>query len=122
MIFGGVVGLLAFITIPETYGPILQQRANKKAGLCDVSPSNGQLSVSAPDFQTFVRKYMVKPAIMICVEPMLIVMTLYISIVYGILVSTSNPLEFSPTSLHRNEHGKIEYLDALLSFCDSRMK
>lgn len=30
---------------------------------------------------------MIKPAIMICVEPVLIVMTLYISIVYGILVS-----------------------------------
>lgn len=117
MIFGGVVGLLAFITIPETYAPILQQRANKKAGLCDVSPSNGQLSVPAPDLQTFVRKYMVKPAIMICVEPMLIVMTLYISIVYGILYLTffAFPYSFEEGRGWDPQVGSLPFLSILVS-------
>lgn len=89
LILGVVVGVPAFIFVPETYGPILQQRANKKLKLDRGSSAlTEQTAKQAPAFAEFVHRYMFKPAIMFCVEPMLMVMALYIAIVYGILYLT----------------------------------
>ncbi|OAL36274.1 hypothetical protein AYO20_04432 [Fonsecaea nubica] len=89
LILGVAVGIPAFLFVPETYGPTLQERANKKLRLAqDSSALSRQISKPAPAFSEFVRKYMFKPAIMFCVEPMLMVMALYIAIVYGILYLT----------------------------------
>ncbi|OAL26384.1 hypothetical protein AYO22_04302 [Fonsecaea multimorphosa] len=89
LILGVVVGIPAFLFIPETYGPILQQRANKKLILArDSSELVERNAKKAQGFTEFVQKYMFKPAIMFCVEPMLMVMALYIAIVYGILYLT----------------------------------
>ncbi|KIW23793.1 uncharacterized protein PV07_11966 [Cladophialophora immunda] len=89
LILGVVVGIPAFLFVPETYGPTLQERANKKLNLAqDSSASTTQKLKQKPAFSEFVRKYMFKPAIMFCVEPMLMVMALYIAIVYGILYLT----------------------------------
>ncbi|KIW94645.1 uncharacterized protein Z519_04621 [Cladophialophora bantiana CBS 173.52] len=89
LILGVVVGIPAFLFIPETYGPILQQRANKKFNSAQDSSALTEQNVKqAPAVAEFVHKYMFKPAIMFCVEPMLMVMALYIAIVYGILYLT----------------------------------
>ncbi|OCT47417.1 putative MFS-type transporter [Cladophialophora carrionii] len=89
LMLGVVIGIPAFLFVPETYSPILQQRANRKSNLAqDSSPLTEQNDKKAPAFAEFVHKYMFKPAIMFCVEPMLMVMALYIAIVYGILYLT----------------------------------
>lgn len=68
---GGSVGLLAFFLVPETYGPILQQRANRKRRLANNPDSLLEIDFEqSADFHTFVRKYMVKPVKMLCFEPM----------------------------------------------------
>lgn len=68
---GASAGIPAFFFVPETYAPILQQRANRKLRLANNpnASSKGDLEQST-DFQTFVRKYMVKPIKMLCLEPM----------------------------------------------------
>ncbi|KIW11627.1 hypothetical protein PV08_10929 [Exophiala spinifera] len=89
LIMGGSVGLLAFFFVPETYGPILQQRANRKLHLANNPNASSEDDFEQhAGFEIFVRKYMVRPVKMLCFEPMLMVMTLYISIVYGILYLT----------------------------------
>ena len=89
LILGVVVGIPAFLFVPETYGPTLRQRADKKSKLTQDSSALTEQNVKqAPTFAEFVHKYMFKPAIMFCVEPMLTVMALYIAIVYGILYLT----------------------------------
>jgi MFS transporter, DHA1 family, multidrug resistance protein len=84
-IFGVAVGVPAFFFVPETYGPILQLRANAKCGL---TTSTTKAVKQAPPVSEFVHKYMFKPAVMFCVEPMLCVMCVYIAIAYGILYLT----------------------------------
>ncbi|OAP59323.1 hypothetical protein AYL99_06621 [Fonsecaea erecta] len=89
LILGVVVGVPAFLFVPETYGPILQQRANKKLHLARGPSALADQNVKQPPaFSEFVHRYMFKPAVMFCVEPMLMVMALYIAIVYGILYLT----------------------------------
>ncbi|KIW54462.1 hypothetical protein PV05_06818 [Exophiala xenobiotica] len=96
LIMGAGAGIPAFLFVPETYGPVLQARANRKARLAnDGGFPHEDGNEQSPTFQIFVRKYMVKPIKMLCFEPMLIVMTLYISIVYGILYLTFYAFPYS---------------------------
>ena len=81
--FFGLVGLLV---VPETSHPrILQQRANKirfetqnwtihsKADTVNINP------------KAMVQTYLFRPFIMLAKEPILLLLTLYMSLVYGIL-------------------------------------
>jgi MFS transporter, DHA1 family, multidrug resistance protein len=96
LILGAVIGIPAFLFVPETYGPTLQERAKRKLKLAQGSLTSSDQDVKQPPaFMEFVHKYMFKPAIMFCVEPMLMVMALYIAIVYGILYLTFYAFPFS---------------------------
>ncbi len=118
LILGVVVGIPAFFFVPETYGPILQQRANKKFKLAQDSSAVTEQNVKqAPTFAEFVHKYMFKPAIMFCVEPMLMVMALYIAIVYGILYLTffAFPYSFVQGRGWNPRTGTLPFLSILTS-------
>jgi MFS transporter, DHA1 family, multidrug resistance protein len=60
-----VFGIPAFIFVPETYVPVLQGKPK-------------------PSLQSFISRFLFRPALMLRHELMLNVMTLYISLVYGI--------------------------------------
>lgn len=118
LIIGGVVGALAFFLVPETYAPILQLRAQAKARGPTMTIGHGSHSKhSSPGLTVFVRKYMVKPALMLCYEPMLMVMTLYISIVYGILYLTfyAFPYSFTEGRGWDPRVGSLPFLSILVS-------
>ncbi|KAK4556634.1 hypothetical protein LTR86_006205 [Recurvomyces mirabilis] len=86
LIMGGFFFCLALPTIPETLGPIILQ---KKAARLRHETKNWALH-SKLDEQpvspgALLRKYGLKPILMITQDLILIVLTLYISLVYGIL-------------------------------------
>ena len=70
LIMAGVFGPLAFMFVPETYAPVLKKQNPKYT------------------FDDFVRKFFFKPMLMLGSELMLVVLTLYVSIVYGIMYLT----------------------------------
>lgn len=104
MILGAATGLFAFFVVPETYEPELIKRKAKRLGL--PVPDTGP-------HVNFVQKYLSRPVKMMTREPMvshpcilplsqhrlthlqLICMTLYISLVYGILYLSFFAIPFS---------------------------
>lgn len=84
LIMATTVGVPAFIFIPETYAPVLKERTLKKSSAgADLRRTTSAVSVEAS--KHFFRKFLLKPAIMLAQEPMLLVMTLYTSMAYGIM-------------------------------------
>lgn len=109
LIMAGAIGIPAVIIVPETYAPVLKERAAKKQGL-NVERKN--------PFEGFLRKYLSRPMMMLLHEPMvrtvryplhsipllsihrqikpwltstpsqLDIMTIYISLVYAIMYLT----------------------------------
>lgn len=86
MILGAVSFVLAIFTVPETLAPVLLQR---KAAKLRVETRHwalhSKLDEEPVHLKALVRKYGLKPMQMIVQEPILIVLTIYISLVYGIL-------------------------------------
>jgi len=117
LIIGGVVGVVAFVFVPETYGPVLKLRAETKARNLTRTPSQISSGKRSPSFQEFVGKYMVKPVLMLCYEPMLMVMTLYVAIVYGILYLTffAFPFSFTEGRGWDPRVGSLPFLSILVS-------
>lgn len=62
LIIAGAVGIPAVILVPETYAPVLKERAAKKAGTGSYAKKN--------PFDGFVRKYLSRPILMLLHEPM----------------------------------------------------
>ena len=79
-------GLLAVAVIPESYAPIiLSQRAKKirfETKNWAVHAAHDETNV---DMHAIVNSYLLKPVVMLFTEPILLLMTLYIALVYGIL-------------------------------------
>jgi len=86
LIMGGFFFALALPTIPETLAPILLQ---KKAARLRHETRNwalhSKLDEEPVKLGALLRKYGLKPILMITQDLILIVLTLYISLVYGIL-------------------------------------
>lgn len=86
MIMGAFFWLLALLTVPETLHTVLLTR---KAARLRIKTRNFALhsraEEEATEFIALLMKYALKPAQMSCREPILIAMTAYISLVYGIL-------------------------------------
>ncbi|KAF2174287.1 hypothetical protein M409DRAFT_62363 [Zasmidium cellare ATCC 36951] len=88
---------LAYFVIPETYQPVLKKRHTRKL-LGSADSVNQEVTSSQPQaltFNDFMAKYMKTPLHMLAVEPILAILTVYLSLVYGILYLT---LEAFPIS------------------------
>lgn len=77
LIMTGAIGIPAVILVPETYAPVLKERAARKRGL-EVEKKN--------PFDGFIRKYLSRPLLMLLHEPM---------------VRTSTPFCLSPLTMNR---------------------
>jgi membrane associated rhomboid family serine protease len=79
-------GTLGFIIIPETYAPVLLQRRAKKLRY---ETKNWALHAKAEeqpvDLRLIVEKYLERPFKMLAMEPILVLVTLYMSVIYGII-------------------------------------
>ncbi|KAF6819840.1 MFS multidrug transporter, partial [Colletotrichum plurivorum] len=88
LIASAAFGFVAYAVTPETSeAVILQRRARrlrKTAGSEVLAAGQGD----RPSVSTFVEKYLTKPVRMLILEPILAIMTVYMSFVYGIIYLT----------------------------------
>ena len=86
MLMGAVFFVLALPTVPETLAPvILKHKAARLRHETKNWALHSKLEEQPVSLKAIVLKYGLKPIQMITQEPILIIMTLYISLVYGIL-------------------------------------
>lgn len=90
-------GLLSWSLVPETYHPVLlQRRAAAKRRSTGNMAYTSQLDKTKPTFKDIFVKYITRPIQMLVLEPVLMCMTMYISLIYGILYLffTAYPISF----------------------------
>ena len=87
MIFAGVMALFK-CTIPETFSPvILKRRARKlRKETGDPNIATEQELFKVP-FSQLIIETLVRPFEMLVTEPILLLLSLYIALIYGLLVS-----------------------------------
>lgn len=84
MIQGLVWGMIGFVILPETYVPVLLTRRAQQLRLETQEWALHSKFEEAPvDFTRFVVVYLSRPFLMLCLEPILLLMTLYISFTLG---------------------------------------
>ncbi|KAI9034918.1 MFS transporter [Aspergillus affinis] len=86
LIASAFFGLIALFVVPETYGPVLLQ---KRAARLRIETNNlghhSYLDLHKPKMSDIVTKYLFRPFQMLVQEPILVAMTIYLALVYGIL-------------------------------------
>jgi len=79
-------GTLGFIIIPESYAPVLLSRRARKIRF---QTKNWAIHAKADekevDFQEIFHHYLLRPFIMLALEPILILITIYMGFIYGFL-------------------------------------
>ncbi|CAL1705557.1 unnamed protein product [Somion occarium] len=85
MIFSGVVAL-AILLIPETYAPVILKnraaRLRKETGDEDIKTEQELFPMS---MSALLQETLIRPFAMLATEPILLLLSLYISLVYGLL-------------------------------------
>ncbi|EIM87761.1 MFS general substrate transporter [Stereum hirsutum FP-91666 SS1] len=90
MIFAGVVTAFAIFCMPETYAPVLLLRKAQRLRKEDPIGNKDIFAESErhhEPFSTIVYKTLYRPFQLLLNEPILVLITIYISVVYGILYS-----------------------------------
>ncbi|KAL4916765.1 major facilitator superfamily domain-containing protein [Aspergillus aurantiobrunneus] len=86
MIMAAAAGLIGMIFLPETYHPVLLQR---KAARLRLETRNwalhAKLDESPVDMQSIVTRYLSRPLQMLLREPILQLITLYMTFIYGFI-------------------------------------
>lgn len=86
MIMAGLFGCIGFLIIPETSGPrILQMKAKRLRYETKNWALHAKADESRVTAQTLVFVYLVRPFVMFIQEPILALMTAYMSYIYGVL-------------------------------------
>ncbi|KAI2789497.1 Citrinin biosynthesis cluster MFS transporter mrr1 [Penicillium oxalicum] len=86
LITSSFFGLLALFIVPETYAPkLLQQRAARLRRETKNWALHSFLDEHEPSLAEIGQKYLLRPLQMLVMEPILICMTIYLALVYGIL-------------------------------------
>lgn len=87
MIMAALAGTIGFIVIPETFAPVILQRKAKKLRY---QTRNWALHAEADEkevnLKEIVEKYLERPFKMLAMEPILVLVTLYMSLIYGKLL------------------------------------
>lgn len=86
MFMAGLFGGISFIILPETYAPVLLQQKAKKIRFATKNWAvRAKFDESPINFKNIVTRYLGRPFIMFALEPILLLITLYISFIYGII-------------------------------------
>ncbi|KAF2172602.1 hypothetical protein M409DRAFT_62374 [Zasmidium cellare ATCC 36951] len=97
LILSGVFSFIGFFLLPETYMPVLEKRRAQELRLETKQWAlHSRLDETPVSLKDFATRYMTRPAIMLSVEPILALMTLYISFVFGLvyLLFVAYPISF----------------------------
>ncbi|OKL58194.1 hypothetical protein UA08_06654 [Talaromyces atroroseus] len=77
---------IAFIIVPETFGPVILQ---KRAARLRVETKNwayhSTLDENPPRPKDFITRYAMRPFEMLMLEPILVCITIYLALIYGIM-------------------------------------
>jgi len=86
LILGFVFGLIGWVALPETYVPVLlkkkAQRLRLQTGNWALHSKSEESPVGIKDFTT---RYITRPFVMLSQEPILVLMTLYVSFSFGMV-------------------------------------
>ena len=86
MIIAGFFGTIGFFVIPETYAPVLlTRRAKKRRFETKNWALHAEAEESPMDLRIIAEKYLLRPFKMAVLEPILILVTIYMSVIYGIM-------------------------------------
>lgn len=86
MIGSSFFGLIALIIIPETYAPVLlQKRAARLRRETRNWALHSALDENPPTLSEIFFKYILRPIQMLFLEPILLLITIYLALIYGIL-------------------------------------
>ena len=109
MIFAGVMALLK-CTVPETYAPVILKRRARKLRKETGDPNivTEQELFKVPLSQMLVDT-LIRPFGMLATEPILLLLSLYIALIYGLLVSFSARFSWLPmlTSLRSTHFSSV---------------
>ncbi|KAL1310944.1 hypothetical protein AAFC00_001167 [Neodothiora populina] len=96
LIYCGTVGVLGILTMHETFEPVLLARKAKHLRFETKNFALHAKSEEQPvDIKTLAQKYLTKPIRIIINEPILIILTAYLTLVYGILYLSYQAIPFS---------------------------
>ncbi|KAK2462835.1 hypothetical protein APHAL10511_005147 [Amanita phalloides] len=88
MIFAGACAVMTVIFVPETYAPVLLLRKAKRLRKADPARNaNLYAEYEKQDWSFYgvLKRTLFRPFHMLAVEPILVLVTMYISVVYGLL-------------------------------------
>ncbi|KAL0766986.1 hypothetical protein CaCOL14_010557 [Colletotrichum acutatum] len=98
LIPGAVLWAILLLFIPETYGPvILQRRARELRSETGNWALHAAIEEHRLELSDIAQRYLVRPIAMLCREPILALVTVYMSLIYGILYLffEAYPISFS---------------------------
>ncbi|KAI1798447.1 MFS general substrate transporter [Ganoderma leucocontextum] len=97
MIFAGVCTVLAFLFLPETYAPVILQWKAKRLRKADPE-ANSQFYAeherSDWSLSGVLHRTLYRPVQMLIFEPILLLVTVYISLMYGVLYAMFEAIPF----------------------------
>ncbi|KAL2222010.1 putative MFS multidrug transporter [Thermoascus aurantiacus ATCC 26904] len=86
LIASAFFGVVSFLIVPETYAPVLlQRRAARLRRETGNWALHSFLDEHRPTWGDIGRKYLLRPFQMLLLEPILLLITIYLALVYGIL-------------------------------------
>ena len=97
MIMAALFGGVGLITLPETYTPVILHREAKRLRLASGNWAlHAKVDETPVDLRAITVRYLGRPFVMMALEPILLLINLYISFVYGIiyLLFESYPVSF----------------------------
>jgi len=113
LIMAGLFCSLALLLYPESYGPVLLQRRAKAKRF---ETKNWAIHAKADEQQVngkeIVEKYLGRPLVMLVKEPILVLITIYMALIYGILYLffEAYPIAFSEVRGWSSGVGSLPFL------------
>jgi MFS transporter, DHA1 family, multidrug resistance protein len=108
------------VFLPETYGPVLLKgKAKKLRHERQIWAIHARQEEKEISFKTIIMVYLLRPIKMLIFEPMIFLLTLYVSFVYGILylLFSAFPIAYQEVRGWNNGVGALPFLAVTIGAC-----
>lgn len=86
LIMAAFFGLMSIAVVPETFGPlILKRKAQRLRFETRNWALHAKIEESRTDLNDIITRYLTRPAKMMVMEPILLLLTIYMALIYGTL-------------------------------------
>jgi len=113
LIMAALFWTIGLIFVPETYAPVLLQRRAKRIRYETKNWAiHAKADESKVDLHGIIVKYLLRPLTMLVLEPILLLLTLYMALIYGILYLffTAYPISFQEERKWNSGVGALPFL------------